>query len=168
MADTCTKTYDVGRSRLVSYAFGCGNDDPTTAGSLVYSPFGSTTTKNDGVVVGDVDATTDDSNGFDEAIQTSISQEYTISGLRRPDEAQIAAQEALKDYIVTERLAGRDATGWLRLTDPISNKQLYRYVLFTGYSESDGTNDIISIEFTAKLQATRSTTNPPIQSEVIA
>lgn len=167
MAATCSEKYDVGRNRLVSYAIGCAGDDPTTAGSLVYAPFGSTTTKNDGLTIADADLTNDDSRGFDEAIQTSASQEYTITSFRRSDEALVSAQQALIDYIESEALAGRDATGWLRFTDPTAGKELYRYVLFTGYSESDGTNDARTIEFTAKLQATGSATNPPIQSELI-
>jgi hypothetical protein len=166
---SCTNTYDTGDSVVVSWVAACGDDIPlfSEATPLVFAKVGSTTTKAFGLELGTTSVKTDDSGKFDDNIINNYGADHSFSGFLRPDAVDQVSQQALITYIEGEVAANRQPTAWLRFTDPMTTKHYYRFVLFTGYSKPMANDDARSIDFSCQLQATRVSTNSPIQEEAI-
>lgn len=170
MATCSNQPLDIGRNAAVSWVAGCGDDDPlsTATTPLVYKPLGFTTTKNLNRTVRTVSANNDSSGAFENEIQTGIGIEIPVSVLAAKDVADVSTQEELRDYQMTELVAGRQASVWLRITDTQLGKHRYFFCNLNDNSESYENEGVNSGDFNFKMVATNDPSNLPYQTEAIA
>lgn len=167
---TCTdQPLSIGRNAAVSWVAGCGTNDPKSNATtpLVYKPLGFTTTKNINRTPRTVNANNDSSGAFENELQTGIGIEIPVSVLAAKDVANVSTHEELRDYQMTELIAGRQASVWLRITDSQLGKHRYFFCNLNDNSESYENEGVNSGDFNFKMIATNSATNLPYQTENI-
>lgn len=168
---TCTnEPMDIGRNVIVSWVAGCGDDDPlsTATTPLVYKPLGFTTTKNINETTRTVSANNDSSGAFEKELQVGLGMEIPVSVFTAKDAANISTHKELRDYRRAEIIAGRQATVWLKLTNPQDGVHEYVFCLLNDVSRSYENEGVNSGDFNFKMIATDVPSNPPYQTEAIA
>lgn len=169
MATCENEALDIGRNMIVSWVAGCGDDDPlsTATTPLVYKLLGFTTTKNINDTTRTVSANNDSSGPYEKELQVGRGVEIPVSVFSAKDVANVSSHEELRDYRNTEIDNGRQATVWLKLTDPHMGVHRYFFCLVNDTSRSFENEGVNSGDFNFKMIATDDPTNPPEQKENI-
>lgn len=146
MANCNTATNFAGRSVTVGWIPGCGDDD---FANLTYEPLGTVNSKDLSYAAEVANTNNDQSAGVTSEIIVRTGWELTVSGfLTKADAPGISVQNALIQYYWAEVQAGRQPSGWIKISGPEYPRVWYVFVNYKGGSEGFGTDDAASGEFT--------------------
>ena len=169
MADCSNEALDIGRNLIVSWVAGCGTDDPLSTAStpLVYKPLGYTTTKAINETTRTAEANNDTSGAFSKSLQTGLDIEIPVSVFTAKDVVDVSTHKELRDYRRSEIIAGRQATVWLKVTNPQDGVHEYFFCNANDTSRSYENEGVNSGDFNFAMVSTDDATNPAYQSEPI-
>lgn len=165
MADCNTRLTDIGRGMLVGWSPGCGVDDPTTNGTLVYKKVGYLETRGESDTFRNVTANTEENGTDTDTRILGIDTELNLSFLDAKDATDVTTQQELRQYFRDEINAGREPSAWYRVTDPLLQEWRYYFCVpssagRTGENEGNRTGEI-----TLTKTATNVSTNLAFQRE---
>ena len=153
----------VGPGKLVAVGWAgdiCGDADWLTA---TYLPLGTINTKQLTAAAAVADGVNDQSGAYtDEAVVRS-SLELTVSGFSTSVDTAQSVQNALVLYYHTEIQAGRQPTGWLKVSGSSLPRIYYIYVNCKGVDEGFNTDDNSTISFSFGVRGTGDATVSPVQ-----
>lgn len=136
--------YYVGQDVIVQAAIGCGDTKPLES---AYKLFGACTSKSLNLGGDTVDATTDQSVGnVAETLVTTQTFEASLEGNVRITDPEGEDHTAFVIYRADEMNARRQPGLWLRMIFP--DITVLRFVNFTGYERTAGTNAIVTFSAT--------------------
>ena len=151
----------VGAGKLVTVGWieGCGTD---AFASLVYDPLGTINTKQLTSAAAMADGVNDQSGAYTDESVTRLSMELTVSGFSTSVDSAQSVQNALVNYYHAEPQAGRQPSGWLKVSGPTLPRIYYVFVNCTGCDEGFNTDDNSTISFSFGVTGTGDATISPV------
>ena len=158
---TCSDA-KVGPGKLVSVGWAeniCGDADYENA---TYLPLGTINTKQLTAAASMADGVNDQSGAYMDEDVVRSSLELTVSGFSTSVDTAQSVQNALVNYYHTEIQAGRQPTGWLKVSGPSLPRIYYIYVNCKGVDEGFNTDDNSTISFSFGVRGTGDATISPV------
>ena len=143
-----------GRRVTVGYVTGCGDDDPT---AQTYLPLGTINSKELSYAAETASTNNDQSGATTSEIVVRTGMELTVSGFITSSDSAISAQNALINYYWAELNAGRQPTVWLMVSGEGYPRVWHIFANYKGGSESFGTDDPQTLEFSFGVTDTGTT-----------
>ena len=159
---TCSDA-KVGPGKLVAVAWAgniCGDADWLTA---TYLPLGTINTKQLTAAAAVADGVNDQSGAYTDEDVVRSSLELTVSGFSTSVDTAQSVQNALVFYYHAEIQAGRQPTGWLKISGASLPRIYYIYVNCKGVDEGFNTDDNSTISFSFGVRGTGDATVSPVQ-----
>lgn len=153
----------VGPGKLVTVGWAgniCGDADFLLA---TYLPLGTINTKQLTSAAQMADGVNDQSGVYTDEDVVRLSMELTVSGFSTSVDTAQSVQNALVMYYHAEVQAGRQPTGWLKVSGPSLPRIYYIYVNCKGVDEGFNTDDNSTISFTFGVRGTGDATISPVQ-----
>lgn len=152
----------VGAGKLVSVGWAgdiCGDADHLLA---TYLPLGTINTKQLTSAAAVADGVNDQSGAYTDETVTRLSMELTVSGFSTSVDTAQTVQNALVNYYHDEVQAGRQPTGWLKVSGASLPRIYYIYVNCKGVDEGFNTDDNSTISFSFGVTGTGVANKSPV------
>ena len=159
---TCSDA-KVGPGKLVAVEWAgniCGDADWLTA---TYLPLGTINTKQLTAAAAVADGVNDQSGAYTDEDVVRSSLELTVSGFSTSVDTAQSVQNALVLYYHAEIQAGRQPTGWLKISGSSLPRIYYIYVNCKGVDEGFNTDDNSTISFSFGVRGTGDAAVSPVQ-----
>jgi len=151
MAECSTGKVGPGKLVSVGWIAGCGNDDYA---NLSYGALGTINTKQLTAAASVADSANDQSGAYTDEDVVRSSLELTVSGFSTSVDSAQSVQNALVNYYHDEIQAGRQPSGWLKVSGASMPRIYYIFVNCKGADEGFNTDDISTISFSFGVRGT--------------
>ena len=152
----------VGPGKLVAVGWAgdiCGDADYANA---TYLPLGTINTKQLTAAASMADGANDQSGAYTDEDVVRSSLELTVSGFSTSVDSAQSVQNALVNYYHAEIQAGRQPTGWLKVSGATIPRIYYIYVNCKGVDEGFNTDDNSTISFSFGVRGTGDAAISPV------
>lgn len=150
----------IGRNLKISWASGCGVDDPQ---SLDYKPIGFVGTRSENYTTRTATSNTDSSGVYTDTSVIGNDVEISVSALDAKDVLNKSSQQELRRYYRNELLTGNQPTVWLEVEDPLLEQYRYYFAVPTSLGRSAENESNRASDFTFAAKPTYSESNKTIQ-----
>lgn len=150
----------IGRNLKISWASGCGVDDPK---SLEYKLIGFVESRSENYTTRTATSNTDSSGVYTDTSIIGNDVEINVSALDAKDVLNKSSQQALRRYYMNELLTGNQPTIWLKVEDPLLEQYRYYFAVPTSLDRSAENESNRASDFTFAAKPTYSESNKTIQ-----